>query len=408
MPAIAFKDATLLDCTGGKPKYPATVIVADGIVREVSDGKTTVPFNAEVIDCKGKTLMPGLIEGHMHVNLFLNEPSEQTRRYLPSMIVVKCLNILEDTLMQGYTSALDAGGADAGFKLAQSQGLVKGPKLKVCGHSLTQSGGHADMRFATEINPPLRHPFAVGVVADGISEVRRAVREELRMGADYIKIMAAGGCASPADEPDSVQYSLDEMKAAVEEADAVGKIVIAHCYSPRSMQRCAEAGVKRMEHGNFMDEATARILKEKGVIYGPTLATYDIMSRKGAEFGIPDYFLRKMKIANEKAQEALGYAVKAGLVIGSGSDMVGPAQPFKANELELKSRVMGPMGAILSATKVNAEILKIDDRVGTIETGKAADILVLDENPLENIAIFQNRDAIRVIMQDGNFIKHTL
>jgi imidazolonepropionase-like amidohydrolase len=408
MSIVAFKDATLLDCTGAEPKYPATVIVEDGVIREVSDGKSNVPGSADVIDCKGKTLMTGLIEGHMHANLFLSESPEQTRRYLPSMIVVKCLKILEDTLMQGYTSALDAGGADAGFKLAQKEGLIKSPKLKVCGHTLTQSGGHGDMRLATEVTPPTQHYFAIGVIADGVSEIRKAAREELRMGADYIKIMAAGGCASPADEPDTVQYSIDELKAAVDEADAVGKTVIAHCYSPRSMQRCAEAGIKRVEHGNFMDEETARILKEKGVIYCPTLATYDLMSRKGAEFGIPDYFLRKMKLANEKAQEALGYAVKAGLVIGSGSDMVGPGQPFKTNELELKSRVMGPMGAILSATKVNSEILKTDARVGTIETGKSADILILDENPLINIAIFQNRDAIRVIMQDGKFIKNTM
>jgi imidazolonepropionase-like amidohydrolase len=408
MSIIVFKDATLLDCTGSEPKYPAAVVVENGTIREVSGGVQAVPSSAEVVDCKGKTLMAGLIEGHMHANLFLGEPTEQIRRYLPSMIVVKCLNVLEDTLMQGYTSALDAGGADAGFKLAQSQGLIKAPKLRVCGHPLTQSGGHGDMRLATEINPPIQHYFSVGTVADGVSEVRRAAREELRMGADFIKIMAAGGCASPADEPDTVQYSLDEMRAATEEADAVGKTVIAHCYSPRSMQRCAEAGVKRVEHGNFMDEETARILKEKEVIYCPTLATYDLMSCKGAEFGIPDYFLRKMKIANERAQDALGYAVKAGLVIGSGSDMVGPGQAFKTNELELKSRVMGPMGAILSATKVNSEILKIDDTVGTIESGKAADILILDENPLENIAIFQNRGAIRVIMQDGKFIKNTL
>jgi imidazolonepropionase-like amidohydrolase len=408
MSVIAFKDATLLDCTGAEPKYPATVIVENGVIREVSGGGAALPAGAEIIDCKGKTLMAGLIEGHMHLNLFLSESPEQTRRYHPSMIVVKCLNIMEDTLMQGYTSALDAGGVDAGFKLAQQQGLVKGPKLKVCGHTLTQSGGHGDMRLATEITPPAPHYFAVGVIADGVTEVRKAAREELRMGADYIKIMAAGGCASPADEPDTVQYSLDEMRAAVEEADAVGKTVIAHCYSPRSMQRCAEAGVKRVEHGNFMDEETARILKEKGVIYCPTLATYDIMARKGAEFGIPDYFLRKMKIANERAQEALGYAFRAGLVIGSGSDMVGPGQPFKTNELELKSRVMGPMGAILSATKVNSEILKISDKVGTVEIGKAADFLLVDEDPLKNIAVFQNRDAVRVIMQDGKFIKNTL
>jgi imidazolonepropionase-like amidohydrolase len=264
------------------------------------------------------------------------------------------------------------------------------------------------MRLPTEIHAPLDHFFSAGVVADGVDAVRRAAREELRMGADYVKIMAAGGCASPSDECDTVQYSLDEMKAAVEEADAVGKICIAHCYSPRSMQRCAEAGVGRVEHGNFMDEETARLLKEKGVIYVPTLATYDIMSRRGAEFGIPDYFLRKMTLANDRALEALQIARKAGLIIGSGSDMVGPGQPFKANELELQSRVMGPMGAILSATKVNAEIMKVDDEVGTVEVDKLADLLLIDGNPLDDIWVFQNRDKIQVIMQDGKFVKKTL
>ncbi|MDR3279560.1 MAG: amidohydrolase family protein [Synergistaceae bacterium] len=408
MSLVVFKDATLLDCTGSEPRYPATVVVEDNIIREVGGAGTSVPGGAEVVDCGGRTLMPGLIEGHMHLNLFQGDASEQTRRNLPSMIVIKCLQVMEDTLMQGYTSALDAGGVDAGFRDAQAQGLVKGPRMQVCGRALTQSGGHADLRLPTEINPPVQHYFAIGVVADGVDAVRRAAREELRMGADYVKIMAAGGCASPSDEPDSVQYSLEEMKAAVDAADSVGKICLAHCYSPRSMQRCAEAGVKRVEHGNFMDEETARILKKHGVIYCPTLATYDIMSRRGAEFGIPDYFLRKMKVANEKSLEALAIAVKAGLVIGSGSDMVGPGQPFKTNELELKSRVMGAMGAILSTTKVNSEIMRIDGRVGTVEAGKLADLLLLDENPVENIAVFQNRDKIRVIMQDGKYIKKTI
>ena len=406
MSVIVFRDATLLDCTGSEPRYPSTVTVEDGIIREISSGGgSSTPGGAEVVDCRGRTLMPGLIDAHIHINMFEGQAEGQSRRNLPSMNVVKALRVLEDTLMQGFTYALDACGADAGYREAQAQGLVKGPRLQVCGHSISQSGGHADMRLSSDIMPPSGHYFDMGVVADGVDAVRKAAREELRMGAEYIKIMAAGGCASPADEPDTVQYSLEEMRAMVDVADSVGKICIAHCYSPRSIQRCVESGVRRIEHGNFMDECTAKMMAEQGTVYVPTMATYDIMARRGAEFGIPDYFLRKMKIADERAQEALTIAVHAGLTIGSGSDMVGPGQPYKANELELKGRVMGPMRAILSATKVNAEIMKVDQVVGTVEEGKFADLLLLDGNPLEDLTLFQHRDKIVAIMQGGYFVK---
>ena len=406
MSVVVFKNATLLDCTGGEPRYPAAVVVEGDLIREVLDGNpASLPNGAEVVDCAGKTLMPGLIDAHMHIGMFEGDAEAQARCNLPSMSVIKSLGVMEDTLMQGFTSVLDACGADAGYRDAQKQGLIRGPRMQICGRCLSQTGGHADMRLPTDIRPPYPGYFSTGVVADGVDAVRRAAREELRMGAEYVKIMAAGGCASPSDEPDTVQYSIEELKAIVEVADTVGKTCIAHCYSPRSIQRCIEAGVQRIEHGNFMDERTAGMMREHGTVYVPTLATYDIMARRGEEFGIPDYFLRKMKVADEKAQEALALAVKAGLVIGSGSDMVGPGQPYKANELELKSRQMGPMGAILSATRVNSEILKVADKVGTIESGKFADMLLLDGNPLENISLFQDREKILVIMQGGKFIR---
>lgn len=409
MSTVIFKDATLLDCTGAEPVYPATVVVENEQIREISTGSvTSAPQGAEVVDCRGYTLMPGLIDAHIHINMFDGDATDQTRRNLPSTNVIKCLGVMADTLLQGFTSVMDACGADAGYKHAQMQGLIPGPRMQVCGHSISQTGGHADMRLPTDVREPYPYYFNMGVIADGVDAVRRAAREELRMGAEYIKIMAAGGCASPADEPDTVQYSPEELRALVDAADSVGTYCIAHCYSSRSIRRCIEAGVKRIEHGNFMDAETARLMAKTATLYVPTMATYDIMARRGAEFGIPSFFLRKMKLADERAQEALSYAVEAGVVIGSGSDMVGPGQPYKANELALKSRVMGPMGAILSATKVNAEIMKVIGRVGTVETGKLADLLVIEGNPLDDVAVFQNRDKIRAIMQGGKFVKHTL
>lgn len=248
-------------------------------------------------------------------------------------------------------------------------------------------------------------PIPIGWVADGVAEVQKAAREQLRRGADHLKIMAGGGCGSPSDEPDTTQYSLDELKAVVAEASAVKKVVLAHVYSNSSMCLCAEAGVYSMEHGNYLDKATARILAEKDCWLVPTLSTYFYMSEHGEELGIPSYFLRKMKQVRESALEAVCNAMEADVKIGSGCDMVGSGQPHKAMELELKAKVMGAMGAILSATRENAKLLKKEKLIGTLEVGKCADILLVNGNPLNDIALFQDRDNLLVIMQDGRFIK---
>ena len=407
MSLILFTNATRLGCTGSDTGVSAWVGGEDGVIREVGTGSAPRIAGAETTDCGGKTLMPGLIDGHMHASLFTNDLGELHRKILPSTACFRAAKILEDTLMQGFTTVRDAGGIDAGFREAQKQGLITAPQLQVCGRAISMTGGHADPRLPTEIAPPVTVGM-LGVIADGVDEVRKAAREQLRLGADYIKVMAGGGCASAADEPDTVQYSPEELAAIVYEAKAAGKTVLTHNYSTRSMKMCAEAGVHSIEHGNYLDRETARILREHGCWLVPTMATYEIMASRGEEFGIPSYFLRKMKEVQKHSENALAIAFEEGLKIGSGSDMVGSGQPFKALEIELKARVMGPMKAILCTTRDNAELMGLSDRVGTIEAGKCADFILVDGDPLKDVRIFQNREKILAIVQDGKFIKKTL
>ena len=407
MTALIFKNAFMIDCTGNEPRESAWLVVQDGLIKETGTGKMPSLNKGTVVDCKGYTLMPGLIDAHIHVSLFDNDLGELGRRSYPTMHYVRALGVLKDTLDQGFTTVRDAGGADAGFRVAVESGLVPGPRITVCGQALTMTGGHADPRLSTEVREPFDAPF-MGVVADGVAEVQRAAREQLRRGVNYLKVMAGGGCGSPADEPDTSQYSLEELKAIVGEADSAKKKVLAHCYSNSSMRLCADAGIYSLEHGNYLDEATAKYAKEKGCWLVPTLSTYFYMSEHGEELGIPEYFLRKMKMVREFALEAVHNAMKAGMDIGSGSDMVGAGQYHKNMELELKSRVMGPMGSILSATRENARLLQQEDRIGSLENGKYADIILIKGDPLKDMSIFQNRDNIKIILQRGNFYKNIM
>lgn len=407
MSLILFKNACLLDCTGREPVDGSWVLVEDEIIADIGHGRPPRPKSAEVVDCKGKWLMPGLIDAHMHASLFTNDLSDLHRKFLPSTGCFMAAEILKDTLFQGFTTVRDAGGIDAGFRIAQERGLITSPRLQVCGRSITMTGGHADPRLPSELCSPVNEGM-LGIVADGVDEVRKAARELLRRGADYLKIMAGGGCASPSDEPDTVQYSPEEISAIVYEATAAGKTVLSHNYSNRSMQLCAECGVRSIEHGNYLDRKTAKVLKKHDCWLVPTMATYEIMATKGEEFGLPAYFLRKMKEVQKHSENALAIAVEEGVKIGSGSDMVGSGQPFKVLEIELKARVMGSMGAILCTTKNNAELMGMEKKIGSVEVGKYADLLVVRKDPLKDVRVFQDRDNLDVIMQGGQFIKKTL
>jgi len=250
-----------------------------------------------------------------------------------------------------------AGGCDAGFRRAVEDGTIAGPRLLVSNRPGSQTGGHADFRRPTESGDPLACCSQVGmrsVVADGPDEVRRATRENLRTGADHIKVMASGGAMSPADELDTTQYTVPELRAAVEESAAVGTYVLAHAYSGVAIRNCIEAGVRCIEHGNLIDEETARAMAAADMYLVPTLSTYELLYRKGADYGIPRRNLDKIGLAQEKALEGLSVAHAAGVTIASGSDLLGPLAAYKHRELELKAEVLSPLEVLVATTRTNA------------------------------------------------------
>lgn len=411
MDTTIFTNATLIDGTGADPVENATLVVEGSRVKEVLQGPAgALPAAATTIDCRGQYLLPGLIDGHVHLGSVESSIVEQHRCVPPTLALLRSLDVIRETLDQGFTTVRDCGGADAGLRQALAEGVIPGPRAFVCGRILSQTGGHGDFRMAAETHVPVEGTGGVACgVYDGVDGVRRAAREQLRQGVDFIKVMAGGGVASPSDEITSSQYSPEELSAVVFEAESAGKYVAAHCYADRSIILCAEAGIRTIEHGNLMTEAAAEVVKAKDAYLVPTLVTYEVMAREGDRLGLPDFTRRKNVLAVERGQQALATAMRMGIKIGSGSDLLGPMQVNKGEELALQARVMGPMAAIVATTRTNAEIIGIQDHLGTLEAGKLADLILVKADPLADMTVFQNyRENITLIVQDGRVYKNIL
>jgi imidazolonepropionase-like amidohydrolase len=405
-------NAFLVDCAGNEPRERASVVVEGERISEVrfGDPGPTGGHDA-IVDCAGMTLMPGLTDAHVHIGAVDVNILDQHREHPSNLVALMMARTLEDTLQQGFTTVRDAGGTDWSFKAAVERGIVEGPRLLVSDRPLSQTGGHGDWRRATETQSPEIFCPTAGmrsVVCDGADGVRRAAREQLRLGADQIKVMASGGAMSPADELSATQYALEELRAAVEEAEAARTYVMAHAYNDESVRNCLEAGVRSIEHGNLIDEETARFITQAGAYLVPTLITYEALSKEGKSYNVPEDVIRKIDEARELGIQALRFAREAGVKIASGSDLLGPLQDRKARELEIKTEVLSPMESLVSATKTNASLFGMEDEIGTVEEGKLADLLVVDGNPLENIAVLQKKSNLKLIMKGGRAFKSEL
>ena len=406
---FAFENATIFDGTGREPYSNGAVVVSDGRIQAVGPmTQVSTPRHAEVIDLAGKTVMPGLIDAHAHVGFVEQNFADDTENRHPGAIYgYSVARNIEDTLMHGFTTIRDAGGCDWSFKLAVERGMIKGPRMFVSNSFISQTGGHGDMRQRHERTGPRRyHPLMPQpAICDGEAEARKAARDQLRAGADQLKVMAGGGAASPTSLLDSPQFTASELAAITYEARVVKKPVMAHVYVPEGIRNCAQAGVRSIEHGNFMDEESASLMMENGMFLVPTLSVYELISTVGHEQGASDSYVEKITMAKGAASQSVEIAMAAGVAIGSGSDVYGPNGNRKAFELELKAAIMGSIASLVSATRTNAELVGMGDQIGTLEPGKLADLIVVDGNPVEDIALLQDETKIVMVVQSGNIVK---
>jgi imidazolonepropionase-like amidohydrolase len=309
-------------------------------------------------------------------------------------------------LRRGFTTVRDLSGADFGLARAQAEGLLEGPKLHFCGRALSQTGGHGDMRLPGEDHEPNgRGCCGIGRVADGVDAVRAAARDELRKGAHHIKIMASGGVSSPTDRIDSTQYSLEEMRAAVEEAEAANRYVAAHAYTARAINRALESGVRSIEHGNLLDEESLRLFLEKDAFLVPTLVTYWALKEEGKEFGLTDEMWAKVDSVLSSGLEAIARAHEAGVKMVYGSDLLGGMHRHQNEQFRLLGKVQPAIDAIRSATTTAAELLGRAGELGVIAPGADADMLVLSADPVEDVAVLADiADHLEHVVQDGAII----
>lgn len=407
---ILFTNCRLIDGTSDSVREDRHVLVEGNRIKEVAD----TPIRAEgarVVDLAGRTLMPGLIDAHVHVySTHLNYEKERGMPH--TLMMAHAIHRVRAMLMRGFTTVRDVAGGDWGMKMAVELGLVEGPRMFVSGRALGQTGGHGDHRHRTDDSVPCACTSALDIMtrlADGPEQVRLAVREELRKGADHIKVMVSGGVGSPHDALDHTQYSMEEVRVAVEEAAARGTYVAAHSYTAKSTRRAVECGVRTIEHGNFIDPETARFMADRGAYMVPTLICYSESADNADAYGLSDDVKRKLAEVNSAGLRMLEVCRDAGVTMGFGTDLMGEMIAAQTKEFELRANVLPPMDIIRSATSVNAEILGQAGRLGCIAEGAYADLLVVDGDPATDISLLdERRGALAAIIKDGRFHKDRL
>lgn len=401
----------LLEPTFGEVRGGYALLVEGDTIRELSDKPIKAPKDATVIDCGGRTLMPGLIDAHVHAI-----HSEVNIRFLEAMpltlLAARASTRLRCMLDRGFTTVRDTGGCDWGIKTAVEQGHIVGPRIFIAGNSIGPTGGHADSRRRTDRGGDCICCNGLQFKssnADGVDEVRKAAREQMRQGADHVKIMMSGGVASPYDPLDSLQFSDGEVAAAVEEAGAFGRYVCAHAYSADSIKRAARLGVRTIEHGNLIDDEAARQMAGKGMYLVANLVAYSAMKDRAKQFGMTAESLEKNDIVLEGGLKSLEICKRNGVKVAYGSDLLGELHWDQSREFVIRREVVSPIEIIRSATTIGAEVVRQVGKIGTLQPGAFADLIVVDGDPLKDLALLGEQGRhLALIMKGGKIHKNRL
>lgn len=407
---LILRNARLFNGIDAEVTAGASVAIEAGMVREVSS-QPIRSETAEVVDLDDRFLMPGLIDAHFHAYAPTLDMTKLDRMPKP-LLVSHAISHLEGALQRGFTTVRDPAGGDIGLCLAVEEGLVDGPRFCYGGKALSQTGGHGDMRPAHVVEPcQCAYSGVLCHVADGVDEVRRFCREELRRGAHHIKVMISGGVASPTDPIWMAQYTDEEIQAAVYEAATRRKYVAAHCHTDDGARRCVKNGVRSIEHGTMIGADTAKMIAASQETYVvPTFSIMHQLVANGAAMGLSGESIEKTADIIELAEEALGHCARAGVKLGLGTDLFGADfQPFQSREFEYRCAVQEPIDVLRSATSINAEILQRDGELGRIEPGARADLVAWQGDPIDDITVMSEPEAhLDLIVKGGVFKRRRL
>lgn len=402
--------ATVIDGVADDPLPSGSVLVEDD--RIVGVGVRDVPRDADLVDLSGLTLLPGLIDAHVHIG-----HSSEMRAVLNMEVSIAeraadIFRTLRQTVDAGFTAVRDCGGIDHGVLRTVGRGLVPGPRIWASASPLVQCGGHGHL--GSPFLPPdetfhfrVRGLTAVGRISDGCDEVRKAARECFRQGATFLKMVVTGGVVSISDNLSDTQFTHDEIATAVAEARARNTYVTVHAHNVAGIRNAVRAGVQCVEHGTGIDDATAAMMADQGVSLVPTLAIARVLEENFDQHGLPPQVRERVGDTMQGMVDGMRAALAAGVPVGSGSDLIGPNQNRRGLEIALKAEVIGAMAAIKSATSVNARIMGAADRIGSLAEGKLADLVAVDFDPLARPDLFDDPERVVLVVKGGRIVMDT-
>jgi len=398
----------VLDPESGELRPDCTVVVEAGRVCEVSDGQVNASAD-RIIDLRGAVLMPGLIDCHVHVTVVTSDVWGMAE-WSPSYVAARAGRVMAGMLQRGFTTVRDVGGCDFGLARAVEEGYFDGPRIVYGGKMLSQTGGAGEWRLPGRVvYDPHYYSPTLATMCDGVTEVRKAAREEIRRGASHLKIYLSGSVDAPSDRVDATQFSLEEIRAAVEEAEAANIYVAGHAYTSRAINRGLELGVRTIEHGNLMDASSPPLFLQHEAFYVPTLVTYDALAKHGREQGVPEEALIKLPLVQAGGLQALELCHRAGVPIAYGSDLLAEMHREQSLEFTLRSEVQPAADILRSATTVGARLLGLEGQVGRVVEGAAADLLVLDADPLQDVKVLSDpANHVKLIMKAGRLVRDQL